>query len=188
MNTQELNEYYITCLENLVGRSDTYDHLLRGLYAREFYSPLELDSSRASWGLWLRRRYMSPDDAASLGPCTVLEVMITLAEQIDDHSEMSPSECIRRYFWMLVENLDMLGLLDFAWGPGMERELNNKIDILLDRRYGDDGVGSLFPLQQYPIDPMVFSSRDRSEMRERDIWAQRRLFDVSAWERWKGII
>lgn len=188
MEIQELSELYFNKLKELVGHADYYKHLLRGLYSREFYSPLELDSNRASWGIWLRRRYMNNDEAAMIGPCSVLEMMIALAEQIDDHSELNNEECIKRYFWMMVENLGLLGLTDFAWGPNMESEFNNRIDILLDRKYGEDGVGSLFPIQNYPIDPMVCSSRGRTNMRERDIWAQRCLFDVVGWERWKGIL
>lgn len=188
MEIQELSEWYFNELKKLVGNADYYEHLLRGLYSREFYSPLELDSNRASWGIWLRRRYMTNNEAAMIGPCSVFEMMIALAEQIDEHIELSNEERIQRYFWMMVENLGLLGLTDFAWGPNMESEFNNKIDILLDRKYGDDGVGSLFPLQSYPMNPLLIRFRDKTNMRERDIWAQRCLFDVLGWERWKGIL
>ena len=188
MDIQELSEQYFTELKSAVGSGIYYEHLLRGLYSREFYSPLELDSNRASYGLWFRRRYMNDIDAANLGPCTVLEMMIAMAEQINTHIEMTSEDRIQRYFWMMIENLGMLGLTDMAWGPNMDAEFNNKIDILLDRKYGEDGVGSLFPLQNYPINPTLIKFRERTNMRDRDIWAQKCLFDIVGWERWKGLI
>lgn len=187
-NQNDLNEWYFSKLKELVGNSEYYNHMLRGLYSREFYSPLDLDSGRASYGLWFRKRYLSEEESAALGPCRVLEMIIALAEQIDTHSEMGNVERIQRYFWMMLENLDMLGFTDFSWGQNSESLLNNKIDILLDRRYGEDGKGSLFPLQEYPINPVLLNSRERTTMRSRDIWTQRCLFDVRAWERWKGLL
>ena len=188
MDNQELKERYFNTLKSAVGSGMYYDHLLRGLYNREFYSPLELDSNRASYGLWFRRRYMSDSDAGDLGPCSVLEMMIALAEQIDIHIDMTSEERIQRYFWMMIENLGMLGLTDMAWGPNMDSDFNNKIDILLDRKYENDGIGSLFPLQNYPINPTLIKFRERTSMRDRDIWSQRCLFDITGWERWKGLI
>ena len=184
---QELKEDYFNKLKEAVG-CRFYDNLLRGLYNREFYSPLELDNNRAAWGIWYRRRYMNDDEAASLGPCSVLEMMIALAEQIDTHADMTPDARIKRYFWMMVENLGMLGMTDMTWGSNTAAEFNNKIDILLDRKYGDDGVGSLFPLQSYSINSTLLQFRNRTSMRDRDIWAQRCLFDIVGWEQWKGFL
>lgn len=183
----QLSERYYNSLKNLVGHSEYYDCLLRGLYTREFYSPLRLDENRASWGVLLRTGFMSDDEAASLGPCRVLEMMIAFARNIDTHSELTYEERIHRYFWMLVENLGMLGFTDFAWGANTSSDFNNRIDILLDRRYGEDGVGSFFPLQDYKIDPVLLKFREKTTMSERDIWSQCCLFDIRAWEKWKGI-
>ena len=184
----DLYERYFQDLKQLVGNSENYDHLLRGLYEREFYSPLQLDESRASYGLWLRKRFVDNEHCADLGPCRLLEMMIALAEQIDTHNEMTGKERIQRYFWMMIENLGLLGFTDFAWGPGMQNSFTNRIDILLDRKYDNDGIGSLFPLQPYNINPILLQFRDKTEMRDRDIWSQRCLFDIKAWERWKGLI
>ena len=184
----QLSERYFDSLKKLVGNYEYYENLLRGLYEREFYSPLRLDENRASWGMGLRKRFLSDEEAASLGPCRVMEMMIAFAQQINTHSELSNDDRIKRYFWMMVENLGMLGFTDFAWGANTNGEFNNRIDILLDRRYGEDGIGSLFPLQDYKIDPILLQFREKTTMSQRDIWSQCCLFDIRAWEKWKGIL
>lgn len=184
----QLSERYFNSLKGLVGHYEYYENLLRGLYEREFYSPLRLDENRASWGTHLRTKFLSDDEAASLGPCKVIEMMIAFAQQIDTHGELTYTERIQRYFWMMVENLGMLGFTDFAWGAATKSEFNNRIDILLDRKYGEDGIGSLFPLQDYKIDPILLQFREKTTMSERDIWSQCCLFDIRAWEKRKGIL
>lgn len=182
-------ELYFRELKMAVGDNGNYNNLLTILFLREFYSPTRLDENRASDGIGFRRRYLNDEDCATMGPCRVLEMMIALAERIDIHNvgDLSLEERVKRYFWMMVENLDMMKYNDHIWSIEFETEINHRIDILLDRRYGPGGEGSLFPEQRYPINPVKKQFLDRMDPKERDIWSQYSMFDIYAWEKRKGL-
>lgn len=159
-----LTERYVEYLESLIGGAEGYRVLIRYLLRREFYSPLERDSNRAAYGLLLRRRfcdeydksaYFQPVDGLDfLGPCSVLEMMIALAESIDTYGsiDMLPIERTTKYFWLMIRNLELDGLVDSAWNYTSESYFNHKIDILLNRKYEANGSGGLFPLQKPEAD------------------------------------
>ena len=159
-----LTERYVEYLESLIGGAEGYRVLIRYLFRREFYSPLERDSNRAAYGLLLRRRFCDEYDTSAyfqpvdeldfLGPCSVLEMMIALAESIDTYGsiDMLPIERTTKYFWLMIRNLELDGLVDSAWNYTSESYFNHKIDVLLNRKYEANGSGGLFPLQKPEAD------------------------------------
>jgi hypothetical protein len=163
-----LTHLYLGYLESLIGGGEGYKNLINGLFKREFYSPLERDSNRAAYGLLLRKQFLDiygfdNSDLNFLGPCSVLEMMIALADGIDTYGsiDMLPIERTTRYFWMMVCNLGLDGLVDANWNYTSEGYFNHVIDVLLDRKYAANGSGGLFPLQK----PMA-------DQRDVEIWFQ----------------
>ena len=94
------------------------------------------------------------DELDFLGPCSVLEMMIALAESIDTYGsiDMLPIERTTKYFWLMIRNLELDGLVDSAWNYTSESYFNHKIDVLLNRKYEANGSGGLFPLQKPEAD------------------------------------
>lgn len=171
-NNRDQEDYfthlYLKYLKSLIGGAEGYSNLIRCLFKREFYSPLERDSNRAAYGLLLREQFLDiygfdENDLNFLGPCSVLEMMIALADGIDTYGtiDMLPVERMTRYFWMMITNLELDGLTDSAWNYTAEGYFNHKIDILLNRKYEANGHGGLFPLQ-FP----------RADQRDVEIWFQ----------------
>ena len=101
-----------------------------------------------------------------IGPCTVLEMLIALAEQIDTYgvSGMTDQERRSRFFWEMVANLGIV-YSDFVYTNEIATECDHKIDIFLDRKYAENGAGSLFPIQNCSTD-----------MRKIEIWYQMQTY------------
>ena len=144
---------YKEFLEGMIDGSEYYSGLFDLLFEREFYSPVDLDQNRATYGLLLRSRYEEVCGIASgtldeLGPCTVLEMLIALAEQIDTSGvgAMSDQEKRSKFFWEMIQNLGIY-YSDYVFDSEIRADCEHKIDILLDRKYAANGTGGLFPLQ-----------------------------------------
>lgn len=128
-----------------------YYYLIKTLYKKEFYWTNDMDENRSDEGKELRVIFSDecglenvPDEIN--GACSVLEMMIGLAKRWNQ--EVSPSDdedCTDVYFWIMIKNLGLEGCTDDKFDPEMVRE---KLDILLDRDYSDDGKGGLFPLKK----------------------------------------
>lgn len=162
---------YFEFLEKMIDGSVFYDRLFSLLFSREFYSPVELDQNRAAYGLLLRTRYEDEENIPrgtldDIGPCTVLEMLIALAEQIDTYgvSGMTDQERRSRFFWEMVANLGIV-YSDFVYTNEIATECDHKIDIFLDRKYAENGAGSLFPIQNCSTD-----------MRKIEIWYQMQTY------------
>lgn len=163
-----LTENYYNYLIGFIGGDRGYGKLLRTLFEREFYSPINMDQNRAAYGLLLRKRFageLYDEDILymDLGPCRVLEMLIALAERIDTIGSigMPVEDRIPHFFWIMLSNLDMATCTDMVWDYEKERLVNHKIDILLDRKYEYNGSGGLFPLQ-FP----------KTDQRNVEIWYQ----------------
>ena len=162
---------YFDFLCDVVGRTYEYSLLLEHLHGIEFYSLVPHDDNRGADGRHLRELYldeMGPQHGVSSyvfeGPCTVLEMLIGVAQRLEldlegGRFERDLAEC----FWLLIDNLglDWSDNTDFN-----EEEVDICIENLLERRYESDGSGGLFPLRMAKYD-----------QREVEIWYQ-----MSAWE------
>lgn len=157
------SNYYIW-LRDLVGNPQTHQLLIKQLDKIPFEYVFALDKNRYEGGLNLRAVYseeMSVDeDDVRTGPCTVLEMLIGLADHMTDQLTCD----IPTWFWQLITNLKLDKFDDYNYDA---RGVEFIIMSWLHRNYTRDGAGSLFPLKDYPGD-----------CRNMDIWSQ-----MNAWIR-----
>ena len=135
-------------------------HIFKMLSEIEFRWQMELDSNRASAGLILREQFaleqgVYQDDVAD-GPCSVLEMMCALAE--DMYSQCS-QESPRAFMDMMLYNLMVETNIDY-------NELPNQVNIWMNRDYKPNGYGSIFYI---PKSLTV-------DMRKLDIWGQMTVY------------
>lgn len=146
----------------------TYRKLLRNLYDTEFVWIVDMDSNRASYGISLRYRFGHDhgysreeiDEYFGNMPCSVLEMVIALSIDIEEHIMCDPSIGDRtgQWFWNMISSLGLLGMSDRKYNENL---VNRKIDIFLSRKYKKNGEGGLFTVQDPNLD-----------MREPEIWYQ----------------
>ena len=160
-----------------------YGELCRVLFGVDFRCSEETaagkeDEIRATDAMELRRRYAEETGdflgksereidriwKSVHGKCSVLELILQLAIQIDRMvNEDEPEAMVPDLFWILIRNLGV-DLLE------NEDEIRAKLDVFMDRKYGSDGVGGgLFPLKRIP-------KTGAKDQREVGIWYQ-----MNAW-------
>lgn len=155
------SDYYIW-LRDIVGNIGDYDLLIKQLDRIPFEWVFALDENRAAGGILLRSRYANDfsvdDEEVRTGPCTVLEMLIALADHMVDQLGADTS----RWFWQLIENLHLDAYDDYNYDA---RCVESIILSWLLRDYEGDGEGSIFPLKAYSGD-----------CRNLDMWSQ-----MNAW-------
>jgi len=171
MDQEALKEEYFQYLK--VSTVNYYDHecLLRYLFSREFYSPVRLDEDRVAWGLLLRNGFLLKNDIPLgfldfIGTCTILELLLGLAQQYDEYVMQRYSGDVNRshlWFWMMVDNLGLYSAeyKDQMWNDRSKENCRRILDIFLDRQYDQNCHGGLFPLETVTVD-----------MREIPLWGQ----------------
>ena len=138
------------------------------LYSIEFRTFVPHDENRAADGLELRNAFLnesteSADLALILGPCTVLEMLVALAERMDfilfDPNKGDRSQ---EWFWTLINNLKLQKYAVDEQSAARKRRFNRVvIKKLIDRTYLENGEGGLFPLR--------FTRKDQRKV---EIWYQ----------------
>ena len=150
-------------------RKLSWRKLFRLLHETEFIYILDMDANRADDGVDLRYRFAYEytldwyDVEAALNdrPCSVLEMMVALAQRCEEHITDDSDSGDRTGKWFF-EMIDSLGLSD------MDDDHFDKIvaaDILvrfMRREYLPSGQGGLFTIR----DPM------QHDMRTAEIWYQ----------------
>lgn len=167
---ERLTDRYFHWLVKLVDMDDPeYEHLMRFLFTYTFCWVLEKDENRASDGLDLRVRFLDeigakPGSQASLGACSVLEMLVAFCIRIDHDIFGEPDENgAGAWFWEFICNLD-LDVYDGKLGPKDVSKINDILDKWLHRRFDKNGHGSICP-----INSDVKGLRDQ---RKREIWYQ----------------
>lgn len=150
-----LDELYFTWLYGhvssvrLKNASKTHWSLLRQLYSTEFVWTVPNDDNRVEDGQQLRYEFLHEDyhienrDWLELG-CSFFEMMIGLSRRLSFETEREP----RWWFWQLMRNLDLEKYND-TLAELYSEEIEEVLNRVIWRTYGDDGVGGMFPLQ-YP--------------------------------------
>lgn len=172
-----LNEDYLVWLYSLIdNRKRSYRNLASELHKKPFRWGVALDENRYEDGLDLRRRFTEGMDETHLevryflkGECTFLEMLIALAQRMNgqlydlDTQEDKTPTC----FQELLGNLGMLHFYDTLHFSELDLiKIDRIVEIVIDRSYGADGTGSLFPIKRRP-------PRDMSRV---EIWYQMMIY------------
>ena len=137
----------------------SYWLLFHDLHSIEFVSHVDHDDNRAADGIALRERYSADapwvDYDALEGPCSVLEMMIALAEAMDFEMSDAVNDIRQpaKYFWEMLGNLGLIKYSDDAYVEldGMYN-VRGIVDDFLNRNYLANGRGGLFPLKHTTTD------------------------------------
>lgn len=145
--------------------TDQYMHLFHILNAVDFYSDHPMDDNRIEDALSLRDRYdsISGDGVYLTSKASVLEVILALSIKFHDilyDAEIDDPPSDR--FWEMLDNTGLLLCNDDEYGQGWdETYVCDIITTLLDKQYGRNGSGSLFPVR-----------RSRKDHRRLELWYQ----------------
>ena len=180
MGRTRLKDDYFSWLIRLVSKRDRrYEKLGQELHKKKFRWFVHNDENRCADGLALRDRFVELEglDESHLeveyflkGDCTVLEMLIGLAMRMNDlmyDLDDTQKDKTPIFFWHLLKNLT-LDRFDDGHGlrgefdPAVEAEIDEILEILMDRTYGVDGLGGLFPLKK----------RNRKDQSVTEIWYQ----------------
>lgn len=156
-----IHDEYFSWLFRKVDSGRGYAKLSSYLHNRwEFYWSVDYDENRQADGYDQRdyflsdvgrEQFTSRDIRALLNePVSVFEVIVALCDRIEFQLGDSVSDD-RMHIWYdeLISNLELDKFTDDSFSDEgyKRREIDDIIQVLLDRTYDDDGTGSLFPLQ-----------------------------------------
>lgn len=154
---------------------ESYWVLAKRLWDTDFYWILDRDESRAKSVSILRYRYQCIGGTDIYkGPATVLEVLVTLAENINDIlDELDDENRATMYFWEMIDNLGLSEFSDQFVDEGPENrliskdEIDKRLENWMDRRIEYDGTGGLFPL-----------NRPKEDQADVEIWYQMNAYII----------
>jgi len=169
----ELEEmYYDWLVATHLSYCNEYSILLRALYDTPFRVTILMDENRVGDGLDMRNRFayqlgLGQQDRELLRqsrPCSVLEIMIGLAQRFDEEymTQYINEDPIGALVKPMIESLGLQGYDDVHFDQyGFNQIMTN----LLNRTYSPDGRGSLFYI------PGIFA-----DMRQIEIWRQMMMY------------
>lgn len=152
--TKKINHRYFRWLVGLINRrsDNTYNKLLEKLSETEFYWSVPNDDNRVEDGLKLRDIFMRKHDTFVPDfdkiPCSVLEMMIGLAQRMEDIlTDPSKDDRTAEWFWEMVANLELGVFTDKNYRQvSRDTDIDKILTTFLARTYNRKGEGSLFPL------------------------------------------
>ena len=140
------------CLE--VGVGEDYWTMMGFLFNREFTWSVANDDNRAADGIGLRDRFLAEsglgEEAYIYGPCSVLEMMVALAERMETDIMYDPElgDRTAEWFWIMVTNLHLDRFDDGSIDQESGDKIRHILDVLVERSYFMNGTGGLFPLKK----------------------------------------
>jgi len=174
------------CSKIVVEREDnTYRVLACRLHSIDYSWFVENDDNRGEDGMKFRELFIEDQglgfaewSVLNSKPCSVLEMLIGISTRMGDMLDSADDEDylgIKRWFWELINNLELADYTDalyYSPRAGRHVKVEEIIDTLLNRSYGRNGVGGLFPLR-FP----------RGDQRKVELWYQ---MDAYIRERYSG--
>lgn len=161
--------HWLCELVNVEQEDRAYWLLAKDLHRMPFYSLVPHDENRAMDGVELREDYLEMINGPKylrldLEECTVLEMMVALAQRMNYETEDAHQEEDRtaKWFWEMIRNLGLDGFSDenYVRENGICR-VDDVLERLVDRCYSRSGRGGLFPLR-----------RPNCDQRKAEIWYQ----------------
>lgn len=172
MSHTTIVDAYFDWMRKRVDVDRKYTKLLQRLHQIDFTYTISMDGNRYEDGIDLRYRFGRECGYDSLiiathidyKPCSVLEMMVALAQRCEETIMSDPEYGDRTglWFWCMIESL---GLDDIVNAEYNQTIVDQTIDILLRREYDRDGKGGLFTVKNPPRD-----------MRSMEIWHQLNWF------------
>ena len=137
--------------------------LLTMLHSMEFRYFVEYDENRASDGENLRWYYVDDGGSDTIlkwkQPCTVLEMIISLAMHMDDIvGDTDGGLDIKHFFWLMLDNLDLGWMTDDKYEKAY---VYGKVSMFLNRDYEPDGEGNIIHIPDC-----------KDDLRDVEIWWQ----------------
>lgn len=154
LSEKELGEKYFAWLYHLMlgeRLENGYWELMHQLFNTRFYWLIPNDDNRAEDGKMFRNSFAIEKFGTFVEwyhqDCSVFEMLCGLAERMEDVLEnpMKPSTSTQ-WLMLLIKNLGLDTCTDDKFGVYQKHLVDQKINILLERRYKPDGCGGLFPL------------------------------------------
>ncbi len=145
----------------------SYWSLAKQLYTKKFRWFVRNDENRAEDGVQLREEFIERWGHEGLDPnwmsleCSLFEMLVALSERLAFESYGEVGD----WFWKLMENLGLNRYTDNLYNPSVAQDINETLDRVLDRDYGFDGAGGLFPLRE--------AARDQRRV---EIWYQKEAY------------
>lgn len=174
-------EYFDWLVNNILGPKvfKKYTTLCKELHRKKFRWFVHNDDNRCSDGLRLRDYFMEAlrlDEshlevkAFLRADCSVLEVMIALSQRANDITyDLNETQKNKTalFFLILLKNLRLDRFVDDMsrdgrFAPVAEAEIDDILEVMMDRTYGVDGDGGMFPLKK----------RHREDQSKVEIWYQ----------------
>jgi len=148
----ELEARYFTWLHGKVvlefapTTSRSYYELFKILHATEFVWVISGDDNRAEYGKTLRATFLNGirqpyAEGWDAQPCSVLEMLIALAEEAEFETDFPHAE----WFWRFMLTLDLDQYNDSTHID--VDHVEHILDRLVWRKYEYNGTGGLFPLE-----------------------------------------
>lgn len=157
-----MDNYFEWVYSKVMNDNVNYRFLLMELMSTDFKWVLPNDVNRAVDGMDLRTKYTREEDCHFHTdiPCSVLEMMVALAERIEN-TIMEQDDGIDRtgnWFWAMIVNLGLADQDDDHFDRDVVQKIINRF---MDRKYEKNGEGSLFVI-----------NNPRSDFRKVEIWYQ----------------
>jgi len=177
--TNELERrYYEWLTSSISGWSNRYSILLKHLYETPFRVTMLMDENRVGDGLSMRTRFVwsehlgaeERDILKKQRPCSVLEVMIGLAQRFEEEymTQYSGEDPISIWFGPMIDSLGLRAYDDQHFDLyGFDRIMQT----FLNRVYSPDGRGSLF-----------YIPGTNEDMRQVEIWQQMMIWSRNNYE------
>lgn len=146
----------------------SFNKLFKKLNSIPFTYIIDQDVNRMCDGIHLRYLYGYETNTAKAinlpfdeSSCSVLEMLVALAIRYEDEAyDPDYGDRTNIWFWDMLKNLKINHMDDRNYS---EKEVEEKIDIFLNRKYDYDGEnGNVFVLKYYPP----------KDMRTTELWYQ----------------
>lgn len=165
----------------LVDLVQGYKHvkLLQHMHEIPYIWVIPNDENRADDGTALRSRFLyetnSTDYDLPEKSCSVLEMLVALSSRINDIMiDIEGDDDTHRWFWMLIENLDLAKFDDISLDEdGNFDEIDIRLGIFMERTYTKSGYGGLFPL-----------TKPKENQRNVEIWYQMSAYLEENYPEW----
>ncbi len=168
--------YFDWLYKQVDGHKRSYRQLCAELNKKKFRWSVHNDDNRCEDGLNLRRQFVEDLDEGHLevqyflkGDCTIFEMLIALAQRMNFLTDdlKSQEDTTPRWFHELIQNLCLSQFTDSVELSAMDSvKIDGILENFMDRTYGYDGSGGLFPLKRRP----------RKDQAQIEIWEQLMLY------------